>query len=126
VRKNPALVVLAGVFREPTHTLPSGRGHDGPVPQVTSGSHFSTIDVATGFRHAVGSPFPHEPNQPTLHPPTPPAPSTSSASSRYEKTHACTYCGTAYDRSTRARDCRNMDLGMTPHRCLGRCGKPGW
>lgn len=125
LRKNPALRVLAGVFRGPTQTLPSGQGRDSPVPRMTSRIECSASE-STSETHTRGPSTPRGPNQPALHPAASPVPSTSAASSSYEKTHICTYCGTAFDRFTRARDCRNMDLGLTPHACLGRCGKPGW
>jgi hypothetical protein len=125
VRRNPVLEVLAGVFRHEAPT-PSGQGPNSPV-------HHGLVDIercAGGGsmvnNHARGLNHLHVPIQPTPHQSTSSIPSTSAARSSYEKNHICTYCGTAFDRSTRARDCRNMDLGLTPHQCLGRCGMPGW
>ena len=44
----------------------------------------------------------------------------------YAEDCVCAYCGKIFDRPTRARDCRNRDLGLTPHKCLGMCGVVGW
>jgi hypothetical protein len=48
-------------------------------------------------------------------PAPPPPPATSTPNSRAERLYNCTYCCTLFDRYSRARDCRNMDLGLTPH-----------
>jgi len=39
---------------------------------------------------------------------------------------ACSFCRKPYDRISRARDCENQDLGLTPHRCGGGCGNINW
>ena len=69
---------------------------------------------------------------------SPPAASTSSSSlvagpsntvSRVHhrnKIHQCIVCGTQFDRFSRARDCKNKDLGLTPHACGGRCWRVNW
>ena len=63
---------------------------------------------------------------PASHQPPPPLPSTSTTGFLSQKLYNCTYCGTLFDRYSRARDCRNMDLGLTPHQCLSRCGTVAW
>jgi hypothetical protein len=40
--------------------------------------------------------------------------------------YKCGHCGKLHDRQSRAEDCRNMDLGIRPYRCLGKCGKTLW
>jgi hypothetical protein len=55
-----------------------------------------------------------------------PLPSPSTTNSHRQKLYNCTHCGTFFDRYSRARDCRNMDLGLTPHGCLGKCEIVGW
>jgi hypothetical protein len=37
--------------------------------------------------------------------------------------YRCGYCGKQHDRKSRAEDCRNVDLGIKPYRCLGKCGR---
>jgi hypothetical protein len=38
----------------------------------------------------------------------------------------CIKCRRVYDRATRARDCANQDLGLTPYQCKGACGDVNW
>jgi hypothetical protein len=40
--------------------------------------------------------------------------------------YKCGYCGKLHDRRSRAEDCRNVDLGIRPYKCLGKCGKISW
>jgi hypothetical protein len=39
---------------------------------------------------------------------------------------SCTKCRRAHDRASRARDCANQDLGLTPYQCRGACGDTNW
>jgi hypothetical protein len=40
--------------------------------------------------------------------------------------YKCGHCGKLHDRKSRAEDCRNVDLGIKPYKCLGKCGKKSW
>ena len=39
---------------------------------------------------------------------------------------SCQFCGKTHDRLSRARDCANQDVGLTPYRCGGGCGNTNW
>lgn len=125
VRRNPLIKFLAGVFIEPPITPP-------PSPEINNSVRQASGSIECGAGDAVdGDPAgvsinARDSNQTVILSTVPEGPPPSIASTSYEKNHVCTYCGIAFDRYTRARDCRNMDLGLTPHHCLGQCGIIGW
>jgi hypothetical protein len=55
-------------------------------------------------------------------------PTSPSGTPARERTHRCQHpgCDKAYDRASRADDCSNKHLGITPYQCTGRCGKTDW
>jgi len=113
---------LAGVFEE---DLPPPQPSDlGELPAATIAAVASLISVDSPKVSTYDSSgtAPHEsPSHPSSVPPSAPNLGTSYADNR-----VCTYCGKIVDRPTRARDCRNRHLGLTPHKCQGRCGVVGW
>jgi hypothetical protein len=113
---------LDGVFLEDDQTDDSSRYFNQYPPPVDTWemdhtASFLVVDPPVG----PSSLAPVGPQPPPL-----PPPSTSTTSSHNQKLYNCTHCGRWFDRYSRARDCRNMDLGMTPHLCLGKCGIAGW
>jgi hypothetical protein len=116
---------MAGVFLE-------GAPGDDPSRYFNEYPSFSPPTNTWEINYAteptlVNSPSSLAPaNSPQPLPPPPPLPSLSTTNSHRQKLYNCTHCGTLFDRYSRARDCRNMDLSLTPHGCLGKCGIVGW
>lgn len=52
------------------------------------------------------------------------APSRSRKSSQAR--HVCAVCSRSFDRTQRAHDCANRDLGLEPYVCGGRCETANW
>jgi len=114
---------MAGVFFEDDQADNSSRYFNQyPPPMEAWETDYTTDAIAIGS--SIGPSNPLASAGPQL-PPLPP-PSTSMTNPPSQKLYNCTYCGTFFDRYSRARDCRNMDLGLTPHHCLGKCGTVGW
>jgi hypothetical protein len=116
---------LARVFLEDYQTDDSSRHFtEYPPPMNTWEIDYANNSVIVDSTVGPSSDLAAAGRQPP--PPPSPPPSTSTANTHPQKLYNCTRCGTLFDRYSRARDCRNMDLGLTPHHCLGKCGIVGW
>ena len=93
-------------------------GQNSSTPTAKAGSHTVSEETA-----ALNVPFPV--SNVIVPPDAFSSRASISGSSRRYK-HACLNCGRTFDRHSRARDCQNMDLGLTPHRCRGRCNSDAW
>ena len=110
---------LAGVFEVDLVVPQPSHGRDDiatTVPSLISDNSYVNISTCDSSGTAPHGSLSHPLSVPSL----------SNLGTSYAHDCVCTHCGKEFDRHTRARDCRNRDLGLTPHKCLGRCGVVGW